>query len=410
MSNKKGASKGTANAPRVADWHSQRQYCYFVLSALVLVAAVVFAWMGNVASTATVSVTSSTPASNPSPPKASKVVTKPSSTASESAAPSQPTFDSALFPTEVHFWASECKLQNLPPASAWPLWPSATSEPFQLFAELKRIQRSNQPTSYAGTVEWLSAQLHRTRQDGGFPLMLQRFLWQLVAHSDKQKHNDKRNCFAKLVVDSGLINDVNSVIDDTTVPEGSTLSYVSVYGKMADPVLAQMLIRSAGVSPLRPRVDGDTVIQHALNWQEHSFFTLHGASCASHVFRFGESAAKMVATLSKQELLEAHNGKGESLVLAGVLSRSKLFVRELKKVLAAHLKYAEGIEFVRRLVNMPGQVGRTPLIAAANPHSIVILASKVLTRHGNVGFIDPTGKSGCQIDQLKELGLIIPVR
>ena len=138
--------------------------------------------------------------------------------------------------------------------------------------------------------------------------------------------------------------------------------------------------------------------------QEKAFFTLHGATCADHDFRFGESAAAMLSALSPRELLDAVNERGESIVLAGVLSRSKLFFRELRRVLLA----LGDAEFVRRLVDARGLGGRSPLIAAANPHSLLIHASKVLTRHGNVGVIDAS--KGCQLDQLRELELELPVR
>ena len=112
----------------------------------------------------------------------------------------------------------------------------------------------------------------------------------------------------------------------------------------------------------------------------------------------------MLSAVSPQELLGAINKDGESIVLAGVVSRSKLFFRELKRVLLGY----QDAEFVRKLVNLRGRVGRTPLIAAANPHSLIILASKVLTRHGNVGVVDPS--KGCRLDQLKELEFVLPVR
>jgi hypothetical protein len=236
---------------------------------------------------------------------------------------------------------------------------------------------------------------------------LQLFLWNLVAHADMQN----RPCFAKLAVEAGLVDDVNAYISDKVVSDkfDVTLLYTTMNGMMADPVLAQLLVRSAGASPVKPRVGGDTIIQHALNWQERSFHALHGAPCSANDFRFGESAAKMLRALTPQEILDAVNSKGDSIVLAGVLSRSKVFFRELTQILRRHSERDGGAEFVRQLVNMRGQAGRTPLIAATNPHAVLILASKVLTRHGNVGAIDPTGKSGCQLDQLKELGLLLPV-
>ncbi len=112
----------------------------------------------------------------------------------------------------------------------------------------------------------------------------------------------------------------------------------------------------------------------------------------------------MLSAVSPQELRGAVNKDGESIVLAGVVSRSKLFFRALKRVLLGY----QDAEFVRQLVNQRGLGGRTPLIAAANPHSLSILVSKVMTRHGNVGVLDPT--KGCQLDQLRELELLFPVR
>lgn len=308
-------------------------------------------------------------------------------------------------------WAHQCKKKNLPLVKFWPRWPSTASaiSLFRPFAELKKIENKSPST---GTVAWLIAELKKTRADGEvFPLPLQLFLWQLVAHSDNQQ---MRNCFAKVIVDTGLIDDVNVAVSDSVISEtfNVTLLYVAVSGRMADPTLAQLLVRSAGASPVQPRVNGDTAIQHALNWQERSYYALHGASCAEHDFRFGESAATMLNSLSLRELVDAINTKGDSIVLAGVLSRSKIFFRALKQVLKRYLERGgdEDAETVRQLVNMRDEkVGRTPLIAACNPHSILILASKVLTRHGNVGAIDPTGESGCQIDQLNELELNLPV-
>ena len=138
--------------------------------------------------------------------------------------------------------------------------------------------------------------------------------------------------------------------------------------------------------------------------QERAYQTLHGASCAGHNFRVGESAAAMLSAVSPQELRGAVNKDGESIVLAGVVSRSKLFFRALKRVLLGY----QDAEFVRQLVNQRGLGGRTPLIAAANPHSLIILVSKIFTRHGNVGVVDST--KGCQLDQLRELELLFPVR
>lgn len=233
-----------------------------------------------------------------------------------------------------------------------------------------------------------------------------------------------RNCFAKLVVDTGLANNVNALITDPNISNefDFTLLYLTVNGKLADPVLARLLVRSASASPISLRVNGDTVIQHALNWQEHSYFSLHGAKCEGHDFRFGDSAATMVSMLTPQQMLnDAVNKNGDSIVMAAVLARSKQFFRALNDILIKHRDHhgdshgnAAGEnggdhgavrDLVHQLVNHRGRVGRTPLLAAANPHSILILASKVLTRHGNVGFIDATGKTGCQIDQMKELDL-----
>ena len=128
---------------------------------------------------------------------------------------------------------------------------------------MQQIKRRTPASSPSATVDWFVAAINKTRVDAD-PLHLRLLLWQLVAHTDKQAH---RNCFAKVVVDTGLVADVNVALSDKNIPFAYTLLYVTVYAQMADPVLAQMLVRSAGASPVAPRVNGDTVIQHALYWQ-----------------------------------------------------------------------------------------------------------------------------------------------
>jgi hypothetical protein len=174
----------------------------------------------------------------------------------------------ALYPTEVHLWAAQCTAPgNLPPFRSWPRRPVSTATaPFTVFAELEKMQqlkRRSPASSSSGMVEWLVAALNKTRANAD-PVHLRLLLWQLVAHADKQAH---RNCFAKVVVDTGLVADVNAAMSDQSVPFSYTLLYLTVYAQLADPVLAQMLVRSAGASPVAPRVNGDTPIQHALYWQ-----------------------------------------------------------------------------------------------------------------------------------------------
>jgi ankyrin repeat protein len=200
------------------------------------------------------------------------------------------------------------------------------------------------------------------------PLLPRLFLWKLAAHTNQT--------FTSL-----SHFDVN---DDIAVGERKvTLLYMSIYGNLIDPVLTHFLLRH-GASPA-VRVDGQTILQHALTWQERSYYTLHGASC-DHRFPFTDVAIAMVNYMSPEQLADI-NKNGESVLLAGVLSRSIEFVRSLRSY---------------QLVNHPGKSGRTPLIATAHPHSILILVYKIITRHGNVGVVDGTS---CQVNQLEQLGI-----
>lgn len=166
-------------------------------------------------------------------------------------------------------WAAHCTLKALPPAQSWPRWPASTdTSPYSVFAALDKMQRRKSPA----TVDWLVAALNKTRATGdSFPFTLRLLLWQLVAHSQKQAH---RHCFAKVVVDTGLVADVNAEIRDQSFPFPYTLLYVTIYAQLADPTLAQLLVRSAGASPVEPLVNGEKVVHHALYWQVRMMMSL----------------------------------------------------------------------------------------------------------------------------------------